>query len=93
MQVKPEILHHLEQKGAIIPEKNSNLYTIRLRIPGGIISTEQLLGIGRAVRKRGLGAVHLTVRQTIEIPSLPLEKNSIASQITREDRYLPGSRT
>lgn len=74
MQVKPEILHHLEQKGAIIPEKNSNLYTIRLRIPGGIISTEQLLGIGRAVRKRGLGAVHLTVRQTIEIPSLPLEK-------------------
>jgi dissimilatory sulfite reductase (desulfoviridin) alpha/beta subunit len=74
MRIRPEIIHMLEQKGGVIPELDNRFCTIRLRIPGGIISADQLLGIARHVRRRGIGNLHLTTRQTIEIPHVPLEK-------------------
>jgi len=73
MKIKPEVHSYLQQRGGVIPERNKKFYTLRLRIPGGKITPDQMLGIGRAARKLGAATVHLTTRQTIEIPHLPLE--------------------
>jgi dissimilatory sulfite reductase (desulfoviridin) alpha/beta subunit len=72
-------------KGGVITERNPDLCTVRIRLPAGRISVEQLRGIARIAKKYGNGVVHCTTRQTIEMPhilplSLPrlekaLEKN------------------
>jgi len=58
----------VHMKGGVITERNSDLCTVRIRLPAGRISTEQLSGIARIAKKYGDGIVHCTTRQTIEIP-------------------------
>jgi dissimilatory sulfite reductase (desulfoviridin) alpha/beta subunit len=58
----------VHMKGGVITERNSDLCTVRIRLPAGRISTEQLRGIARIAKKYGDGIVHCTTRQTIEIP-------------------------
>ncbi|WP_172673727.1 4Fe-4S binding protein [Methanogenium cariaci] len=55
-------------------EEGMEAYTIRLRIPAGIVTPDQLRGIADAAQKYGGDDVHLTTRQTIEIPHVA-EKN------------------
>jgi dissimilatory sulfite reductase (desulfoviridin) alpha/beta subunit len=58
----------IHMKGGVITELDSEYCTVRTRIPAGIISSGQLKGIADVAEKYGTGAVHLTTRQTIEIP-------------------------
>ncbi len=58
----------------VIVEEGMEAYTIRLRIPAGIVTPDQLRGIADAAQKYGGDDVHLTTRQTIEIPHVA-EKN------------------
>jgi len=58
----------VHMKGGVITERNPDLCTVRIRLPAGRISTEQLRGISRIAKKYGDGIVHCTTRQTIEIP-------------------------
>jgi len=67
----------IERKGGIIRERNSQLYTIRVRIPGGVLTPDMVLGIGRITRRLGMGSLHITTRQTVEIPHI--EQNKIPS--------------
>src|SRR5512137_1421460 len=60
----------IHMKGGVITELDSEYCTIRNRIPGGIISCGQLKGIADVAVRYGAGAVHLTTRQTIEIPHM-----------------------
>jgi len=60
----------LYSRGGIITERNPERCIIRLRIPAGVLSPEQLIGIGKIARTYGDGRVHLTVRQTVEIPGV-----------------------
>ena len=55
-------------RGGIITEKNSDYCTVRLRLPAGVISPAQMVGVARIAEKYGRGDVHLTTRQTMEIP-------------------------
>ncbi len=64
----------LLEKGGIITERNSEFCTIRLRIPAGVITTEQLQGIAKIAKQYGDGSVHLTTRQTIEISHINPEQ-------------------
>ncbi|MBN1166341.1 MAG: 4Fe-4S binding protein, partial [Methanospirillaceae archaeon] len=64
----------LLEKGGIITEKNSDFCTIRLRIPAGVITPEQLQGIAKIAKQYGGGSVHLTTRQTIEISHINPEQ-------------------
>jgi anaerobic sulfite reductase subunit C len=58
-------------KGGVITERDPECCTIRTRIPAGVITLEQLRGIADIAERHGVGSVHLTTRQTIEIPHLP----------------------
>jgi anaerobic sulfite reductase subunit C len=58
-------------KGGVITERDPEYCTIRLRIPAGIVSLRQLKGIADVAERHGVDSVHLTTRQTIEIPHMP----------------------
>lgn len=60
----------IHMKGGVITELDSEYCTIRTRIPAGIISCNQLKGIADVATRYGAESVHLTTRQTIEIPHM-----------------------
>lgn len=57
----------IEKSGGIITERDANLFTVRIRLPGGQITGEQLIGLGKILKKQGVGSLHLTTRQTMEL--------------------------
>jgi dissimilatory sulfite reductase (desulfoviridin) alpha/beta subunit len=60
----------VHMKGGVITERDPDLCTVRIRLPAGKISVDQLRGISRIAKKYGVGIVHCTTRQTLEIPHI-----------------------
>ncbi|WAC05632.1 MAG: 4Fe-4S binding protein [Methanoregula sp.] len=60
----------VHMKGGVITERDSDYCTVRIRLPAGKISVDQLRGIANTAKKYGKGWVHCTTRQTIEIPHI-----------------------
>ncbi|MDK2916891.1 MAG: anaerobic sulfite reductase subunit [Euryarchaeota archaeon] len=60
--------HNLHSRGGIITERNADYATVRLRIPAGVLSAEQVKQLAKISEKYGDGSIHLTMRQTVEIP-------------------------
>ncbi|MEN6442455.1 MAG: 4Fe-4S binding protein [Methanoregula sp.] len=58
----------VHMRGGVITERDANFCTVRIRLPAGIATVEQMRGISRIAKKYGKGFVHCTSRQTIEIP-------------------------
>ena len=58
----------VHMKGGVITERDPDLCTVRIRLPAGKISVDQLRGISRIAKKYGVGIVHCTTRQALEIP-------------------------
>jgi len=48
-------------------------FSLRLRIVGGQIKAEQLAKVNEIAQKYGAGYIHLTSRQSIEIPYIKLQ--------------------
>ncbi|MDR2849585.1 MAG: 4Fe-4S dicluster domain-containing protein [Verrucomicrobiota bacterium] len=53
--------------GGFIKERGKDLFTVRLRVPGGRVPVERLRRILEVAEKYGQGDVHLSVRQSIEL--------------------------
>jgi dissimilatory sulfite reductase (desulfoviridin) alpha/beta subunit len=53
--------------GGFIKERGKNLFTVRLRVPGGRMSIPRLKRIAEVAEKFGGEFVHLSVRQSIEL--------------------------
>jgi anaerobic sulfite reductase subunit C len=70
----------IHMKGGVITERNPEYCTIRTRIPGGVVSLRQLRGIADIAERHGVDSVHLTTRQTIEIPHMPPDKLDALSE-------------
>lgn len=62
----------VHMKGGVITECDLNFCTVRVRMPAGVLPVEKMRGIARIARKYGSDEVHLTTRQTIEIPHVPV---------------------
>jgi len=56
------------KSGGIIKQRQRELFTVRLKCPGGRVSLERLARIVEVVRKYGRDYVHVSVRQSIEVP-------------------------
>lgn len=54
-------------------QAQNKLYFLRIRVPCGILSAEQLDGLAAAAQTWGDGQCHLTTRQGVEIHGLTLE--------------------
>lgn len=58
------------KSGGLMKQKEKDLFSLRLRIIGGFVSSEQLLKLSEIADRYGKGHVHLTTRQGVEIPSV-----------------------
>lgn len=54
--------------GGLIKQRQKNLFTVRLKCPGGRVQLDRLAKIAKVARQYGGDYVHLSVRQSIEIP-------------------------
>jgi anaerobic sulfite reductase subunit C len=60
----------LHMKGGVITERDPEFCTIRTRIPAGVITTDMLRGIADIAEKYQAPYVHITTRQTLELPHI-----------------------
>jgi dissimilatory sulfite reductase (desulfoviridin) alpha/beta subunit len=55
-------------RGGIITERDPEFCIVRLRMPAGMVTPAQLQEIGAIAERYGVEALHLTTRQTMELP-------------------------
>ncbi|HJV65727.1 MAG TPA: 4Fe-4S dicluster domain-containing protein [Geomonas sp.] len=53
--------------GGFIKERGKDLFTVRLRVPGGKLEVSRLKHIAEVAEKHGIESVHLSVRQSLEL--------------------------
>ena len=61
------------KKGGMMRQKEAGLFSVRLHVAGGRLTTAQLSAIREAADRFGRGSVHLTARQGVEIPFVPAD--------------------
>jgi dissimilatory sulfite reductase (desulfoviridin) alpha/beta subunit len=59
--------------GGFMRQIQKDYYSLRLKVVGGNLSAAQLIVIAEAAKQYGDGYVHLTSRQGVEIPFIPLK--------------------
>ncbi|MDR3600509.1 MAG: sulfite reductase subunit C [Desulfosporosinus sp.] len=68
--------------------KDRNITCLRIRVPGGYLPVKLLPLIQEIAQRFGNGTVHLTTRQSFEIPAIPFENmteiNSMLSPLIEE---------
>lgn len=58
------------KSGGLMKQKEKDLFSLRLRIVGGFVKSEELVKLSQIANKYGKGYIHLTTRQGIEIPNI-----------------------
>ncbi len=61
------------KKGGMMRQAQAGLFSVRLHVVGGTLSTAQIAAIRDAADRYGRGTIHLTSRQGVEIPYVPAE--------------------
>src|SRR5436190_14221382 len=64
--LSPEERYALKTHG-ICAQLQDGVFMIRVRIPGGVVPTEQLRGVARIAARHAEDWVHLTTRQNVEL--------------------------
>ncbi|MDR2444157.1 MAG: coenzyme F420 hydrogenase, partial [Deltaproteobacteria bacterium] len=59
--------------GGFMRQKEGDRFSVRVRVTGGNLTTDQLRTIVKAADRFGDGHVHMTSRQQLEIPAVMLE--------------------
>jgi dissimilatory sulfite reductase (desulfoviridin) alpha/beta subunit len=63
-----EIDYKALKNGGFMRQVQKNKFSLRLKVVGGNLTAEQLVTISEISKKYGIGQVHLTSRQGVEIP-------------------------
>lgn len=79
------------KKGGFMRQKQKNNFSLRLRVVGGNVTAKQLAKIAEVADKYGDGHVHLTSRQSIEIPFIKLEQIDDVKDALAENDVHPGA--
>src|SRR4030067_3619884 len=56
------------KSGGFIKQTQKDLFTVRLRCPGGRVTADKLKKASELAEAYGHGEVHITVRQSLELP-------------------------
>ena len=78
------------KKGGFMRQKQKDNFSLRLRVVGGNVTAEQLAKIAEVSEKFGDGHVHLTSRQSIEIPFIKLDQIDEVKAALAEGDVQPG---
>jgi dissimilatory sulfite reductase (desulfoviridin) alpha/beta subunit len=65
---RPKLDYEVLKSGGFIKQTQEDLFTVRLRCPGGKLTSQQLHKAADLAEKFGRGEIHNSVRQSIEIP-------------------------
>lgn len=76
--------------GGFMRQKQKDTFSLRLRVVGGTVTTEQLVAIKGVADRFGKGYIHLTSRQGIEIPFVKLEDIDAVKEALAEGGVSPG---
>lgn len=79
------------KKSGYIFQRDAEHFTVRLRVPGGDLSSEQMITVGKIAEDWGRGEIHLTTRQGIEIPWVRFEQLGEVTKALVEVGTPPGS--
>ncbi|MDD1673614.1 MAG: 4Fe-4S binding protein [Methanomicrobiales archaeon] len=83
----------IHMRGGVITERNPDFCTVRVRIPAGNLTIEQMRGLATIAKTHGPGFVHITTRQTIELPHLnPSDLPRIARKLAKNGTPLGSER-
>jgi dissimilatory sulfite reductase (desulfoviridin) alpha/beta subunit len=61
------------KKGGMMRQAEAGFFSVRLHVVGGRLTSTQLRAIREAATRFGRGEIHLTSRQGVEIPHIPLD--------------------
>ena len=78
------------KKGGFMRQKQKNNFSLRLRVVGGNLTAAQLAKIAEVAEKYGDGHVHLTSRQSVEIPFIKLDQIDEVKNALAEGGVEPG---
>jgi dissimilatory sulfite reductase (desulfoviridin) alpha/beta subunit len=78
------------KKGGFMRQKQKNNFSLRLRVVGGNLTAVQLAKIAEVAEKFGDGHVHMTSRQSVEIPFIKLEDIDEVKAALAEGGVQPG---
>lgn len=79
------------KKSGYMKQRQKDLFVVRLRMPCGNLTSQQLEGIARIAQKYGTGNVHITTRQGIQIPNIHINKLDDITRELNENGTPPGS--
>ncbi len=85
-----EVDYALLKKGGFMRQKQKNTFSLRLAVVGGNLTAENLIAISKVAEKYGDGHVHLTSRQSVEIPFIKLEDIDEVKDALAEGGVKPG---
>lgn len=78
------------KKGGFMRQKQKNNFSLRLRVVGGNLTAKQLATIAEVSEKFGDGHVHLTSRQSVEIPFIKIDDIDAVKNALAEGGVEPG---
>lgn len=78
------------KKGGFMRQKQKNNFSLRLRVVGGNLNAGQLTKIAEVAERFGDGHVHLTSRQSVEIPFIKLDQIDEVKAALAEGNVAPG---
>jgi len=79
------------KKGGFMKQVDKDRFSLRLRIVGGQIKAEQLAKVNEIAQKYGAGYIHLTSRQSIEIPYIKLQDIDAVKEELAKAGLQPGA--
>lgn len=74
-----------------VPQRQPDLYSVRLRVPCGNLQGGQVSRIGELAHEYGTGDVHLTTRQGIQIPNVHVSDLEAITEELERVSVPPGS--
>ncbi len=72
------------KSGGFIKQTQKDLFTVRLRCPGGKVTSDKLRKAAEIADKYGRGEVHLSVRQSVEVPYVHYQHFNAITETLRE---------
>jgi len=70
MSRRPPVNQDLFTRGGIITEQDPDFCIVRLRMPAGMITPDQMRKAGAIAKRYGVEQIHFTTRQTMEFPHI-----------------------
>lgn len=79
------------KKGGFMRQKQKGYFSLRLKVVGGYLTAENIKKIYEVAEKYGKGYVHLTSRQSVEIPFIHVDDVEVVKEELAKGGCMPGA--